>query len=192
MKMISKKLSGVVVAGSLTLTVPLAAAMDIGVGANLNLAGGGETGYGVSLPMRFGNMIVEPALSIFDHSSDNSDPSFPSYTYNYQHYTLETGIYWRKEVVPSVETYIGGRVGYIKEESSQSYPGLSYSSDASGYYIGPTFGAEYFFNTHFSMGLDVSLLYSYLTGDGYSNGQAQSTSTKDTYTQTRALLRFYF
>jgi|GEM_PF-3553446 len=192
MKMISKKLSGVVVAVSLSLTVPLAAAMDIGVGANLNLAGGGGTGYGVSLPMRFGNMMVEPALSIFDHSSDNSDPPFPSNTYNYQHYTLETGIYWRKEVVPSVETYIGGRVGYIKEESSQSYPGLSYSIDTSGYYIGPTFGAEYFFNKHFSMGLDVSLLYSSLSGDGYSGGQAQSTSTKDTYTQTRALLRFYF
>jgi hypothetical protein len=191
MKKIGKKLSGVTVALSLSLAAPMAAAMDIGVGASLN-AGGGGTGSGISLPMRFGNIMIEPAVSIFDQTTDYSDSGVPDYSVSFKNYTLEAGIYWRKEVIPSVETYLGGRVGYIKRETSQTYPGSPSSRDESGYLIGPTFGAEYFFNKHFSMGLDVSLLYSSLSGDGESAGQPQSTSTENTYTQARTLLRFYF
>jgi opacity protein-like surface antigen len=90
-------------------------------------------GYGVSLPLCFGNFTVEPELSFYAYSQDTTNPTSPTNnnTYEYQQFTLETGVYWRQPVIPSVEMYVGGRVGYTRFEQSQTYPSIPGSSSTS-------------------------------------------------------------
>jgi hypothetical protein len=197
MNMLGKRLLTVVAAGSLALAAPLASAVDFGIGASFNSDGEGSGGFGVSLPMRFGNMTVEPDLSFYDSSGDRTYPLSPTNNryYDNRQLTLEVGVYRRQQVIPSVETYLGGRVGYTQYEYSYTYPlspSSSYSEESSGYYLGPTFGAEYFFNKHFSMGLDVSLLYESTSSDSVDGTFSHDSDRKSLYYQTRARLRAYF
>lgn len=198
MQTAKKTLIHLAVAASLSLTAPLAAAMDIGVGVSLNNEGGGSGGYGVSLPLRFGNLSVEPELSFYSSSQDSTYPASPTNnrTNDYKEYTLETGIYWRQPVIPSVEMYVGGRGGYTKYDYSYTYPlspASNYKYDQSGYFLGPTLGAEYFFNKNFSLGLDVSLLYESTSGKEVDAGVLYySQDRTEINYQSRARLRFYF
>lgn len=188
---LTKKISiHATIAFALVFTAPLAAAVDVGLGVSLNNNGGGSGGYGVSMPLRFGNFTVEPELSFYDYKEDTTYPLSPASNYSYesQEYTLETGVYWRQQVIPAVEMYVGGRVGYVNYESS-STPGSSY--ETSGFYLGPTLGAEYFFNKHFSLGLDVSLLYETTTRERISSNPYEEDRDEINY-QSRAKLRFYF
>ena len=196
MKAARKIMIHTALATSLTLVAPLAAAVDVGVGVNLNNDGGGSGGYGVSLPLRFGNFTVEPELSFYDASEDNTQTPSPTNnrTYESRRYTLETGVYWRQQMIPSVETYMGGRIGYTRYEYSYTYPsspGSNYSGETSGYYLGPTLGAEYFFNKHFSLGLDVSLLFESTSGEQVGSSLYKQDGDEINY-QSRARLRFYF
>ncbi len=196
MQQTSKKLIRAAVAVSLALTAPLAGAVDVGLGVSLNNEGNGSGGYGVSLPLRFGNFIVEPELSFYDSSEDTTFPTSPldTSTYKYQQYTLETGVYWRRPIIPSVEMYVGGRVGYTRYKQSRTYPSSpssNYAYDSSGFYLGPTLGAEYFFNKHFSLGLDVSLLFESTT-QGRTTGSPYTQDRDEINYQSRAKLRFYF
>ena len=117
-------LSGVVLAAILSLTASAAGAVDVGLGVNINTRGEGSGGYGVSLPLRFGSFTIEPELSFYDDSQDITFPATPvnNLSSKYQEYTLETGVYWRRPVIPSVEMYLGGRVGYTRSEQSNTYP----------------------------------------------------------------------
>jgi hypothetical protein len=193
MKNIGKNLSGVAVAAALSLAAPLAGAMDIGLGANLNTDGSGYGGWGFSVPMRFGNIMVEPSVEYDNYKSTDTYYGGTSlYQYERKYYTVDTGIYWIKSIVPMLDAYIGGRVGFYSGEGS------GYSTCCGtdqyryhGVYVGPTIGAEYFFNKHFSAGLDVSLLFSSETSGNNDTNYAGG-SYKDTTTQTRTKLRFYF
>ena len=199
MQNVGKRLMHAAVAASLALTAPLAAAVDtIGVGVGLINNGGneGSAGYGVSLPMRFGNITVEPELAFYSGNYEQRDIVTPANNYNgdYHSYTLETGVFMRQQVMPSLETYVGGRVGYTSYESSYGYvSGTNYSDESSGFYIGPTLGAEYFFNKNLSLGLDVSLFYSSRKGESRQNGVVEyKYDESSTYYQTRTRLRYYF
>ena len=192
-----KALVHTVVATTLILTAPLAGAVDVGLGVSLNNDGGGSGGYGVSLPLRFGSFTVEPELSFYDSSEDTTYPASPTNnrTYESQRFTLETGVYWRQPVIPSVEMYAGGRVGYTKYDYSYTYPsspGSNYSDDSSGFYLGPTLGAEYFFNKHFSLGLDASLLFESTSSKTVNGSSVYERDRNEISYQSRAKLRFYF
>jgi len=199
MKETTKVLIPAVVAITLALASPLAAAVDVGLGVDVNTNGGGENngGYGVSLPLRFGNFTVEPELSFNNSKYERTYPASPtnSYTAEYKTLNLETGVYWRQQVIPSVETYIGGRVGYTKYDNTYTYPlnpGAYQRDSNSGFYLGPTVGAEYFFNKNFSLGLDVSLLYESTSGESISGGNVVSSDNTNLSYQSRARLRFYY
>jgi len=192
----SVAITGSIVLAVSLLTTPVAGAVDAGLGVSLNTSGGGNGGYGISMPLRFGNFLVEPELSIYDYSEDETYPLSPTSnrTYESQEYTLETGVYWRQPVIPSVEMYVGGRVGYFHEDASSTYPSnpaVNNSYETSGFYLGPTLGAEYFFNKHFSLGLDVSLLFESATRDRVSSSP-YTEDRDEIYYQGRAKLRFYF
>lgn len=196
MKVTKKFLIPSIIALAMTFISPLAAAVDIGLGVSMHNEGGGSGGYGVSMPLRFGNFTVEPELSLYNSKEDTTYPLSPTSNNSYesQEYTLETGIYWRQRVIPTVETYVGGRVGYVKYEFSSTYPsspGSNYANETSGFYLGPTLGAEYFFNKHFSLGLDVSLLLESTTRERVSSSPYERDRDEINY-QSRAKLRFYF
>ena len=89
---------------------------------------------------------------------------------------------------------VGGRVGYTQSKYSYTYPSTpssNYSYETSGFYLGPTLGAEYFFNKHFSLGMDVSLLLESTSGEEVGSNPNKSDRDAINY-QSRARLRFYF
>jgi hypothetical protein len=193
MKNIGKKLGGVAVAAALSLAAPLAGAMDIGLGANLNTDGNGYGGWGFSVPLRFGNIMVEPSV---EYDSWRYQDTYNGGTYIYdgkgKYYVIDTGIYWIKPIIPMLDAYIGGRVGlYSGQRSYYETCCGSWQSQYRGAYVGPTIGAEYFFSKKFSVGLDVSVLFSSEHSSNDDSNYAGG-SYKDTTTQTRTKLRFYF
>jgi hypothetical protein len=103
-------------------------------------------------------------------------------------------VYWRQPVIASVEMYVGGRVGYTWRKYSTDYPlapGSNNTNETSGFYLGPTLGAEYFFNKHFSLGLDASLLFESSTRDRTSSSPYSEDRDSIDY-QSRVKLRAYF
>jgi len=189
-------LSAVVTAMSLSFAAPVASAVDVGVGAGIT--GGEWTGGTVYVPIRFANWKIEPELTFAQNSEDTTYPATPVNNSEYESsdYTLGAGVYWRQPVGNSLETYVGGRIGYWWGDSSATYPNnptAGYSQEDSGFYIGPTLGAEYFFNKQFSIGLDVSLIYRSGTYDYTSvSGTAYSSDRDNLYTEARTALRYYF
>lgn len=183
----------------LAIIAPMAAAVEVGLGVSINNSNdGGLGGYGIAVPLRFSNFTIEPELSFYRYSADSSNPSSPTNSYDYENtqITLESGIYWRQQIVPSVEAYVGGRLGYTKVDYSYIYPASPANNqvgDESGFYLGPTVGAEYFFNKHFSLGLDVSMLLESRSGDSISGASTSASYDRDNiYYQSRARLRFYY
>lgn len=182
------------VATSLLLSAPFAAAADVGLGVNLNTNSyGGNFGYGISMPIRFGNISVEPEVAYNQSTYDNNSTT-PSNVYRskYEQYSIETGIFVHKEVAPSLEIYGGGRIGAYGYKYSNGYPnnpGANNESRNHGYMAGPTVGAEYFFDKQVSVGLDVSLLYQ--SGSQSSSG-GDGVDSSQINLQGRAKLRFYF
>jgi hypothetical protein len=187
-------LNAVAVAASLFLAAPIVSAVEAGLGAGIVGDGGGT----IYVPIRFGNLRIEPELSFY-RSTNDTTATIPTNTYEYEakSISLGSGVYLRQPIGSSLETYVGGRVGYYKSDSSRTYPnspGSNYSSDASGFYVGPTIGAEYFFNKQFSIGLDVSVLYRSGTNDSTSGTTTNNynSDTTDLQTETRTALRFYY
>lgn len=182
----------------LSLATPLAAAVEVGLGVTINNSYQyGTGGYGIAMPLRFGNFTIEPEVSYYRSSSDSSYQSSPTNNFEYENtqFNLESGFYWHQQVIPSVETYVGGRVGYTKTDYSYTYPvspGNNYIGDESGFYLGPTVGAEYFFNKHFSIGLDVSALFDSRSGDSVSGGTLATYNRDNVFYQSRARLHFYY
>ncbi len=197
MKDTRQRLFHLLAASPLLFVAPLAAATQAGLGVSINSGGEGGGGYGVSVPLRFGGFTVEPELSYYNYSADRDYSLSPSsnQSYEYQQFSIETGVYWRQPMIPSVEMYVGGRVGYTRYEYSYTYPSSpvsNYSDDTSGFYLGPTLGAEYFFNKHFSLGLDASLLFESTSGDVTNASDPYEQDRTSIYYQGRARLRFYF
>lgn len=146
---------------------------------------------------RASSFTIEPELSYYDYSTDRDYSLTPSSDRSYanQQFSIETGVYWRRPLFHSAEMYVGGRIGYTQYEYSYTYPSspaLNYSDNVSGFYLGPTLGAEYFFNKHFSLGLDASLLFESTSGEVTNASNPYERDRTSIYYQGRARLRFYF
>ncbi len=194
---IRQRLFPLAAAFSLALLAPMASATQAGLGVSINTGSEGGGGYGISVPLRFGGFTVEPELSFYEYSADRDYSLSPgsNQSYEYRQLSIETGVYWRQPLAPAVEMYVGGRAGYTQYEYSTIYsssPGSNYSHHTSGFYLGPTLGAEYFFNKHFSLGLDASLLFESISGEETSASSPYEEDRTSIYTQGRARLRFYF
>lgn len=186
------KLSAVFAAMSSTVVTLPASAVDVGMGAGIV----GGSGASVYVPVRFGNWRIEPELSYRRYTLDETNLTIPSSSNNYEsnNYAIGTGVYWRQPIGSSLESYIGGRIGYTWYDAKRTYPnnpGSNWKQEASGYYIGPALGAEYFFTKQFSVGLDVSLIYQSQSTD-INAASVGHTDTTTLSTETRTTLRYYF
>ncbi len=109
--------------------------------------------------------------------------------------TLSTGIYVRKDLGQSFESYVGGRIGYSRSKDRFDFGTGTQNAASHAWMLSPTFGVQHFFAKRFSIGLDVGLQYARFSqktnlsdfptlnssANGYSSG-----------TLTRILLRTYF
>lgn len=186
-------LATVVTTACLFLATSKASAVDVGLGAGISSSN--DTVY---VPIRFGNFRIEPEISFSNDNGKYTYSTSPSNNYKYESRwtSMGTGIYWRHSLLPSLESYVGGRLGYSKNDYSYTYPNNpsnSYKENRSGFYVGPTLGAEYFFNKQISLGLDVSLIVNMTSQKQTANsGTTQKSDRTDTYTETRTALRVYF
>jgi len=158
----------------LTLAAGAASAagpMQFGLGAGIS----SETSS-ISVPIRTGNLLIEPELSYFSTEVEDS--------YDYSELGLGVGVYLMSSVAPSVELALGGRGGIT---SSNYEPDVGTDSEGSGFFFGPVVGGEYFFNKHFSAGVDAAVIYATST---YESGTFEEDSSSLS-TETRARLRFY-
>jgi hypothetical protein len=195
MQSYKKVLAGVAVTLSLSAAPPLASAAEVGLGVTML---GSEGGYGVFLPIRLSKITIEPEFYVYRSEADQAYPLNPANdrTSDYENMNIGTGVYLRRQLAPSTEYYLGGRVGYTKYKSTYSYPNTPSSSTASkedGYYLGPVIGAEYFFNKNFSLGLEAAFIYSSVSQDYASSPANSYTQDRTSWTtDTRAKLRVYF
>ena len=161
----------------LTLAAGAASAagpMQFGLGAGIS----SETSS-ISVPIRTGNLLIEPELSYY---STEVEGDFGDY--DYSELGLGVGVYLMSSVAPSVELALGGRGGIT---SSNYEPDVGTDSEESGFFFGPVVGGEYFFNKHFSAGIDAAVIYATST---YESGTFEEDSSSLS-TETRARLRFY-
>ncbi|HBT83389.1 MAG: hypothetical protein A2091_01600 [Desulfuromonadales bacterium GWD2_61_12] len=175
-------------------------AADLGIGVNIDAFSDDGIGFGVLLPMRFGNLTIEPEGSFSDFSSDGATIAGNESTERTS-FSVGTGIYVRKNLVLFTESYFGVRLGYRSDdETTTSVNGadvFTYDSTGHALFIAPTVGIQYFFSERFSLGCDVGLMYSdgknkYSQSQngvafGYSSGDYSEWSTT-----SRVVVRAFF
>lgn len=100
-------------------------------------------------------------------------------TTNFETRMLGAGGFFRLGLRDHLETYLGGRLAYVEQESG--------FADVDGFSVEPTLGVEYFVTGRFSLALEAFLYRREL--DGTSAGLA--TETETTGNGTRLLVRFF-
>src|SRR5712672_1128302 len=88
-------LSGI---AALVLQVPLAQAVDVGLGVALE--GSGST---VMIPIRIDFLFIEPEVQIQSQSQSG---------FKFRSVTPGVGVYYRKELGPLFEGYLGGKLSF--------------------------------------------------------------------------------
>ena len=109
------------------------------------------------------------------------------------------GLFSKHQIADELDLYYGGRFGYLanKGRSQQKSEYLSCCSGAyinrqtyetdrkqTGYFLAPTVGLQYFPRPNFSLGIEVSLRYSNLSGHE-SDTQSQTTTDPSGYFSSR-------
>ena len=161
-------LSGI---AAFVLQVPLASAVDVGMGVALE--GSGST---VLIPIRTEILFIEPEIQF----ASQTQPSLKS-----RSVTPGVGVYWRKELGALFETYIGGKLAFGATKQTIGTTEIKTGSIT----LGPTIGIQHFFSKQFSLGLDASLPYQH--GKTTQTGQPDTTFHSWS-TETRVLLRAFF
>ncbi len=151
---------------------------------------------------------------------DDTTPIVASDDYSNQRMEIALGIFSTNHISDEIELYYGGRFGYQTDER-RSKRRVEYSAGGryvdtnvysnnrkqTGYFLAPTLGLQYFPRLNFSLGIEVSLRYSNLSGHE-SDTQNQTTNNPDGYawlrttsgdadtiyytTLTAAIIRGYF
>jgi len=113
----------------------------------------------------------------------------------------DTATQWRvgigifpQSVLKSSTLYYGARVGYVnlnlkEEETFQGITSID-EATASGFFVAPAMGGEYYFSNSFSLGAEVQLFYAKLSTD-VKNSQVDIT-TNLINTRGLVFVRFYF
>lgn len=114
---------------------------------------------------------------------------------------LGIGVFGLKQVTDAAHIYYGARLAYVDTESTTLQPTFGNQvrteSSQDGYRVGPTFGFEYLFGGHFSVGGEVSYTFLDLEGESTTtlgdfvllqSGVEQKTQG----TQTRLIFRYMF
>jgi hypothetical protein len=96
----------------------------------------------------------------------------------------------------SLRVYYGARVGYVNVHTVlkiDTGPVTIRDADTDeGYRIAPTFGFEYLFNEHFTLGGEVAYFYQHLEGDESSGSGSSVFESDGSGTESFLILRYFF
>ncbi|PSQ69039.1 MAG: hypothetical protein BRD29_02450 [Bacteroidetes bacterium QH_2_67_10] len=90
--------------------------------------------------------------------------------------------------------YFGGRVGYnrVSYNRVRQRPDDEESTNASGFFIGPTMGSSYFFSDFFSIGGEVEARYSNIGTTEEEDDVTESNEVTTITLRPSLVVRFYF
>ncbi|MFC4309041.1 hypothetical protein ACFPN2_08115 [Steroidobacter flavus] len=168
-----------VVAAGLALFASGAMAADFGVGVSAK----SDDGV-IYVPIDFSDKFrLEPSLRYYKEER-NDDPGFDSESDLLE---LGVGVFGKSKVTEAAQIYYGGRITYFDGSSKTG----SSKTTVDGYGIAPTFGVEYVFGGHFSLGGEVA--YAFEKTDSEDNSFFSNDIENETQgTQTRLIFRFMF
>jgi hypothetical protein len=98
----------------------------------------------------------------------------------------------------NTSTYYGARFGYTQSENNHgSFSGALSSSSKNqedGFYITPTFGAQYFLVKNISIGIDLAFNYTKTDGARVMNLESTTSDTKSSHygTEANLIIRYMF
>ncbi len=161
-------------------------------------------GLSIYLPITMDELIIEPRL--FITNTDNKSSSTSSQRNDdFRNISIGVGAFKNKKVSKNTYLYYGSRLGYINRKntftSSNATPSSSFSSStkSDGYFIAPTFGAQYYLIPNISVGLDLALMYSKTDGTTTSTSTFAGSTTSNSDTESTAynteaeiILRYHF
>jgi hypothetical protein len=161
------------------------------------LSGDGDISPSIFLPINVSSKLrIEPEIGFFTVTSEDKTPTQNEKNKDYSdQFHFGIGIFSLKNLV-SYHLYYGARLGYI-HFSSYNENDMGYTirdeSSSSGFFIAPTMGGEYLFNNHFSLGGEVQVRFTSLSGEE-KNDMNIVTDLSSSSISTRALvlIRCYF
>jgi len=142
---------------------------------------------------------VEPYIRYSTDGTTSFETSPPQVTLSGQETeTLEAGVGIFGLALPheSLRIYYGARAGYLNIHTSFDLHFGSetrHESDTSvGYHVAPTFGFEYLFNSHFTLGGEAAYFYDHFESDEFFGSTSSSVESEGTGTEAFLILRYYF
>lgn len=175
-------------------------AADFGIGVNIDTAAEDGVGYGILVPIRFDNLVLEPEVSFSEQRDKNDDSASGQIEQDQTSFALGLGVYVRKQLLANTESYVGARLGYrsLDYTNKRDDSGTSYRYDYKMHalFLIPTVGIQYFFSEKFSIGCDIGLKYSdgeYKDKDQMNGVSSTSDGDYSQWTTTsRVAVRGYF
>ena len=126
---------------------------------------------------------VEPFFSYSKHSDDTPSGG----RLRNENLAIGTGLFALQPLSESIRVYYGGRISYLELGTESFVPDpyfIPYEDDRKGYSVAPTFGFEYLFNEHLSIGGEAEWFY--------RKTEAHGQDSTSTGTNTRLILRLRF
>jgi hypothetical protein len=96
----------------------------------------------------------------------------------------------------SLRVYYGARVGYVNVHSvfrvDTGSTTIRDSDTSDGYHVAPTFGFEYLFNSHFTLGGEAAYFYQHIESDETFGAGRSDFESDETGTEGFLILRYFF
>ncbi len=172
--------------GALAMT---ASAMAADVGLGMGVAQNSGTVY---VPIEVSPVLrVEPYVSVYKADRDNA-----TYKDVATLITLGAGVFGVQQAGEGVRVFAGARLAYVSRKSDQTTDTYDNHARDTGMDLAPTIGFEYDLNKNLSIGGELGLAYSHLSGKTESNSQAgntkENTKENSTRTFTTVTIKYHF
>lgn len=170
-----------VVAAGLALFASGAMAADFGIGVSAR-----DDDGAIYVPIDFSDKFrLEPSFRYY--KEERTDTSTGGFSVKSDLLELGIGIFGKSKVTDAAHLYYGGRFTYADGSTESRFSETS----VDGFSVAPTFGAEYVFGKHFSLGGEVAYVFEEF--DSEDNSSFSDDIEQETQgTQTRLIFRFMF
>jgi len=164
----------------------IASETSYGIGTAIN------NGLTIYFPVKTIDYLIEPSILIFSRNEKRTDDT-ASQKNDFDAKEIAVGVFKNTAVYDNTFIYYGAKIGYTKTKSSDTSVFLARTTEEDGYFIAPTFGAEYRLTDNFSIGLDISFKYIDTDGDETDSfNNSTNIESTDYRTETNIIARYHF
>lgn len=165
-------------------------------------AGAADLGLGFAIQSNGGYIMVPIKLS--DSMNLEGFAAYNRWDYRYGQGTVNAmenqqsrfqaglGVFWKRELTTSTNLYLGPRISWTKENNENRYLSGNNKDSSTGYQLAPILGFEYYPIKSLSIGGEVGLAYSHLSGDNSNYGYPETRQSNVLQTVSSLMMRVYF